>query len=160
MNQAPTQVHVPPGEWLVTREDCLLTTLLGSCVAITAWHPGKRAGGLCHYLLPRIPANSRQFAPDARYGLIALQLLQGALQAIAPLQEFQFGCFGGSVMFHGNEKIGETNIELAREWLRGHRIHPLHTDVGGLLGRKITLNTLTGELIVKRLDPLIPGSIP
>ncbi|MFM2120003.1 MAG: hypothetical protein RL722_1471, partial [Pseudomonadota bacterium] len=30
----------------------VLRTLLGSCVAVTLWHPGRQLGGMCHYLLP------------------------------------------------------------------------------------------------------------
>jgi chemotaxis protein CheD len=29
-----------------------IRTVLGSCVSITLWHPVKRVGGMCHFLLP------------------------------------------------------------------------------------------------------------
>lgn len=151
MNATLPLVTVPPGEWYLGQE-IVLNTLLGSCVAITAWHPFIRCGGLCHYLLPRIPATSSQFKPDARYGVIGLQFLQSALIAIAPLREFQFGCFGGSVMFKGNEKIGEANVQLAREWLQKHHIAIYQSDVGGPFGRKISMNTDTGKISIALLD--------
>lgn len=152
MNPHPTLVNIPPGEWYVMQGTAVLSTLLGSCVAVTAWHPLLHAGGLCHYLLPTIPANARQFKPDARYGVIALQFMQSALMGIAPLREFQFGCYGGSVMFQGNEKIGTTNQRLVQQWFKEQRIMPMHSDMGGPHGRKITLDLNSGIVRVKRLD--------
>jgi chemotaxis receptor (MCP) glutamine deamidase CheD len=29
-----------------------IRTLLGTCVAIAIWHPTRRIGGMCHFLLP------------------------------------------------------------------------------------------------------------
>ena len=48
-----------------------ISTLLGSCVSITLWHPRKHIGGMCHYLLP---ARTRKPGepPDGRYGDEAL----------------------------------------------------------------------------------------
>jgi len=53
-----------PGELHFGGEVQSLKTLLGSCVALTLWHPKRRIGGMCHFLLP-----SRQrpgVSPQAR----------------------------------------------------------------------------------------------
>ena len=42
-----------PGELWSGRGAASVRTLLGSCVALTLWHPRLRVGGMCHYLLPR-----------------------------------------------------------------------------------------------------------
>jgi chemotaxis protein CheD len=36
-----------------------ISTLLGSCVSITLWHPRQRIGGMCHFMM-----TERQRAPD------------------------------------------------------------------------------------------------
>ena len=41
-------------------------TLLGSCVALVLWHPQRRIGAMCHYLLPG--RQRRDGSPDARFG--------------------------------------------------------------------------------------------
>ena len=41
-----------PGQWHVGRHVAQMRTLLGSCVAVVLWHPARRLGGMCHYLLP------------------------------------------------------------------------------------------------------------
>lgn len=40
-------------------------TLLGSCVALVLWHPQRRIGAMCHYLLPG--RQRRDGSPDARF---------------------------------------------------------------------------------------------
>src|SRR5664279_3361231 len=85
---APTHHHVPaasanagrghvklmPGEWHFGPQALTLSTLLGSCVAVTLWHPGRRIGGMCHYLLPsRIrPAGA---ALEGRFGDEVMSLM-------------------------------------------------------------------------------------
>ncbi len=47
-----------PGEFFFCESNCQIHTLLGSCIAITLWHPILKIGGMCHFVLPgrRSPA--------------------------------------------------------------------------------------------------------
>src|SRR5690606_5865574 len=49
---AGTEVNLLPGALWFGTGDVRLHTLLGSCVAITLWHPRYRYGGMCHFMLP------------------------------------------------------------------------------------------------------------
>lgn len=53
--------------------ECLKTTL-GSCIALTAWHPVLKVGGMCHYLLSK-PSRGEKKKPAWYYGDSALQEL-------------------------------------------------------------------------------------
>ena len=44
--------NLMPGDFVFGNSELKLKTLLGSCVAITLWHPDKKIGGMCHYMLP------------------------------------------------------------------------------------------------------------
>ena len=47
------EIFLEPGEFQFTTDpDVRLRTLLGSCVALTMWHPKCRYGAMCHFLLP------------------------------------------------------------------------------------------------------------
>ena len=49
-----------PGEFQFTDDpDTRFRTLLGSCVAMTLYHPKRRIGGMSHYLLPTRGAKRR-----------------------------------------------------------------------------------------------------
>ena len=46
------EVILQPGELFFGKEDVVVRTVLGSCIAITLWHPEQKQGGMCHYMLP------------------------------------------------------------------------------------------------------------
>jgi hypothetical protein len=58
-----------------------LRTLLGSCVAITLWHPTRRIGGMCHFLLPERKRRTNE-PPDGRYGDEAVAEMVKVLSAL------------------------------------------------------------------------------
>ena len=73
--QAPADVidvFLQPGEFYFGEEKTRIRTLLGSCVAVTLWHPKLRIGGMCHYMLPRRPRDKAGAAEklDGRYAAL------------------------------------------------------------------------------------------
>jgi Chemotaxis protein; stimulates methylation of MCP proteins len=46
------EIFLQPGDWYFGDRDTRIRTLLGSCIAITIWHPRLLVGGMCHFLLP------------------------------------------------------------------------------------------------------------
>ena len=54
-------VKVLPGEYFVSTEDILITTVLGSCIAACIWDAKARAGGMNHFMLPERPRASRRW---------------------------------------------------------------------------------------------------
>lgn len=148
--EAPLLVH--PGEWFFGRAPSRVSTLLGSCVAVTVWHPSLRWGGLCHYLLPRPPGHAAQDRPDTRYGIFALAYLRHQAERYAPLQEYEIGCFGGSDMFSGKaqSRVGEINVEFAVQWLHRHQLKPSRQNLCGCFSRNILLDLASGHITLKR----------
>lgn len=144
----PVNVNVQPGEVHVSDTPRMFKTILGSCVSVCLWDPVRRAGGLNHYMLPRLLT-----APDsARFGTIAIP------QLIAKLREFDcqslvakvFG--GASVLPIGpTPTIGESNIELAMLILAEHRIPVVAQRTGGLCGIVIRYSSLDGGVLVSEI---------
>ena len=48
----PIDVFLQPGDFYFGEAGTRIRTLLGSCVAITLWHPILHIGGMCHIMLP------------------------------------------------------------------------------------------------------------
>ncbi len=148
---------IHPGDWYFGAEYQRLHTLLGSCVALTAWHPQLKIGGLCHYLLPASPYDHSPQEPrnksesDCRYADNALAAMKFAMLQYAQLKEFHIAVFGGGDMFAFNSptSIGYDNIRYARQWLQREQIQPYRVDVGGTISRSLTLIVATGEIHVK-----------
>jgi hypothetical protein len=61
-------IFLQPGEFYFGDHETRIRTLLGSCVAITMWHPRLRIGGMCHYLLPMHRGRSGKTELDGRGG--------------------------------------------------------------------------------------------
>src|ERR1700754_4837785 len=95
----PIDIFLQPGEYFVGDGSYRLRTLLGSCVSITLWHPGKRYGAMSHFVLAT-RAVARGDALDARYGDEALQLMVRELTAAGvSVEECEAKLFGGGDMF-------------------------------------------------------------
>lgn len=152
MIAASTELVLQPGEWFFGTNHTAISTLLGSCVALTVWHPILHCGGMCHYLLPRSPKKDPMMIPSARYGHDALQFLYCAMVEVAPLSEFHVSCFGGAEIFVGNHNVGRGNVDIARQWMELHHIIPHRLEAGGRKGRKIRLDLNNGNIDVVLLQ--------
>lgn len=150
---------IHPGDWYFGGQYERLHTVLGSCVALTAWHPRLKVGGMCHYLLAVEPATKSDPPPaatslaggDCRYASNALEQMKRSMQSFADIREFQLGLFGGGDMFAycTPTSIGYDNIAYARHWLGSQNLKPIHIDVGGTISRSLMLVVATGEIQLK-----------
>jgi chemotaxis protein CheD len=157
-----SQIPARPGEHLTLMPGQLhfgghaatLRTLLGSCLAVTLWHPERRLGGMCHFLLPS--RQRKEDEPlDGRYGDEALEAMVSMLRATgcAPA-DFQAHLYGGAdTMPEGSSlkfNVGERNIEQGFNLVDryGFQIHGV--DVGEDVPRTVVLTLATGEVTMRR----------
>ncbi|HEX9078608.1 MAG TPA: chemotaxis protein CheD [Desulfuromonadaceae bacterium] len=138
-----------PGTLFAAPEGHLVSTVLGSCVAVCLWDAVARMGGLNHYMLPLW--NGEGLATP-KYGNIAMEKLFSRMLAMGCRQENLVAkVFGGAnVMGTGNEvfMIGDRNVMLAYQMLEDYGIPVAASDVGGRVGRKIVMHTATGIVLV------------
>lgn len=153
------QIYLKPGEFYFGRSPQVLKTLLGSCVAITLWHPVRHIGGMCHFLLPTIgSAKARLHDPkrelDGRYGCDAAELfLQHIRKHGASAKEYEAKIFGGSNMFpalkNGGNDVGRKNIEFAKNFLKQQGIALKVEHVGDSGHRTLIFDLQTGHCWLK-----------
>ncbi len=147
------RLNIHPGEWYFGNEYSSLYTVLGSCVALSVWHPTLKLGGLCHYLLARQPGNLNNTellrnGGAGRYASSVLPLMKQAMQSYAALSEYQLGLFGGCDVIL-NSEIGKQNILFAQEWLQSHALNLALSDLGGTSSRTLALNVNSGQIELK-----------
>jgi len=127
-----------------------LSTLLGSCVSITLWHPRKRIGGMCHYML-----TTRERPPgaplDGRYANEAFELfLEHIAQSGTRLREYQVKLFGGARMFGNGASsltdVGKSNVDYGLGLLEKNNITAISRHVGGSGRRKILFDLWSGDV--------------
>lgn len=147
-------VFLDPGEFYFGGGHTRISTLLGSCVSITLWHPHKRIGGMCHYMLTERNAQNTRPAnmpPDGRYASEAFELfLQHVAAAGTHPSEYQAKLFGGANMFSGTTggtlDIGSRNIDYGRELLASKNIALIAEHVGGSGRRKLHFELWSGHV--------------
>jgi chemotaxis protein CheD len=145
------RLNIHPGEWYFGNEYDSLYTVLGSCVALSVWHPTLKLGGLCHYLLAQQPKNltgAELVRGAGRYASSVLPLLKQAMQRYAAPSEYQLGLFGGCDAFV-HSVIGQQNILYAQQWLQVQSLNLTRSDLGGTSSRTLALNVDTGAIDLK-----------
>ena len=143
-----------PGQMHIGQHASSLRTLLGSCVAITLWHPVRRIGGMCHYLLPQRSRRAGE-ALDGRYGDEAVETMVQTLQGLrAEPKEFVAHLYGGADTLSGHGagsfNIGERNIEQGWSLIDRYGFALDGVDVGEDVPRTVTLTLATGEVGMRR----------
>lgn len=151
-------VFLQPGEVFFGGRDTRIRTLLGSCVAITMWHPGMLAGGMCHYMLPQGP-EGRRATLDGRYADEAMELMlrEIRLAYTAPM-EYQVKLFGGGHMFSahqavGGDHVGSKNVEMARTLMKRHGFSTHAEHLGGLGHRNLMFDLWNGHVWMRHQQP-------
>jgi chemotaxis protein CheD len=150
-------ITIHPGEYYATKDDTIISTILGSCIAVGFFDFEAGMGGLNHFMLPGDASKIDLLrSPNAKYGMYAMELLINDLMKLGArrgaLKAKVFG--GGSVLrFSKGEssKIPANNIEFAFEYLRKEGIPVLASDVGGREPRKIFFYARTGKVLLKRI---------
>ena len=136
----------------------LLSTVLGSCVAVCLYDPKRRIGGMNHFLLPF----GQETATDrpVRYGLFAMESLINALmKAGAVKSRLEAKIFGGARISVDLRDIGRTNAVFAREFLATEGIDCSGESLGGTNARRVVFRPTTGQarmLIVPSTDVAPP----
>lgn len=136
-------VTVIQGEFQIsTDEKTVLSTILGSCVAVCLFDSIRRVGGMNHFLLP---GNSDGSSDRLRYGVHSMELLiNGLLRSGAQRSDLQAKVFGGSSMSQRHDSIGTSNGKFAEDFLREEKIPCVSSSLGGNSARRIKFHPTTG----------------
>jgi len=136
--------YLYPGNIAAFKEETVISTLLGSCVAVALYDPEKKIGGLNHYLLPA-PTPNDKICP--RYGTVAIAELITSLKRLgANTDNLKAKIYGGGNVITNvlsGPSIGSLNIAVAEKILKHLNIPIVEKNVGGTKARTIKFNTTT-----------------
>ncbi|MDY7578090.1 chemotaxis protein CheD [Herbaspirillum sp. RTI4] len=143
------ELFLNPGDTGVGFRGEVFGTLLGSCVAITLWHPRRRLGTICHFVFPFAPGLSDR---DGRYGISAFARMQSDLiRNGVHLHECTAKIFGGGRMFasSSSQDIGARNIAMARQLVADAGLTVAAENVGKDGYRRLYFDVESGDVWVK-----------
>ena len=143
-----------PGQMHLGQHVASVRTLLDSCVAITLWHPKRRIGGMCHFLLPQRQRRAGD-SLEGRYGDEAVEAMVKSLQVLrADPPEFVAHVYGGADTMSGCStvkfKTGERNIEQGWSLIDRYGLQLDGVDVGEDVPRMVSLSLGSGEVTMRR----------
>ncbi len=148
--------YLYPASLFADKEPHVVTTILGSCVAVCLFDPILNQGGINHFMLPLW---NGQGLASPRYGNIAIErLIERMLSLGSQKENLKAKVFGGGEVLQTNLDsfhIGERNIRVAIDILKEQGIPVVAKSVGGKVGRRIEFVTSTGEVRQKYIQKTI-----
>ena len=143
------RVSIIQGEHRVLAEpDVMLTTVLGSCVAVCLHDPVAHIGGMNHFLLGE-PSAGHTLQPEEmqRYGVHAMELLINAMMRSGAVRDRLCGhLYGGANIIAGLGAIGSSNAAFARRFMETEGLEIRHCDLGGTSARKVEFLPVAGKV--------------
>lgn len=166
---AASELYLQPGHTWFGGGTTRVRTILGSCVAITLWHPIQRLGGICHFMLPgRLGAGTGVL--DGRYATDAMRLLLHEITASGYRpDEFEAKLFGAGRMFPSSPSSGsawdgmsvqERNVDIARQLVARHGVRVIAEHLGGHGHRQVLFDLASGNAWLKHTPLQVPGEPP
>jgi chemotaxis protein CheD len=132
----------------------VLTTLLGSCVAVCLRDTHLMIGGMVHFVLPGTAdgtaATLAEYGPYP-YGEPAMAELHRRLMARgATPKQLEAKVFGGGEVVSVLGPIGWRNIECVETFMRDYGIPIVASDLGGTQSRRLYYQASSGRAWVRR----------
>lgn len=147
------------GECIFTKKPMTISTVLGSCVAATFYHPPTRFSAMFHAILPQrkdsIGKRSQcSYVDSAVQGILERYKRRGIA-----FSELKVRLFGGAYTLQpGSEElqqsldVGDRNIRVAKMKLAQHQIKIIDENIYSDKGRNLYLDTVTGQARVTYLE--------
>lgn len=145
----PASVFLEPGAVHCAAEPTLISTILGSCVAVCLHDARLRFGGMNHFVLPRASMDE----PSPRFADVAIERLVNGMLGLGSLRaDLRAKVFGGAAVLplgRAGDTVGTHNVRAALERLRAHGIPVVAQRTGGSRGLMIRLYTDSGDVLVR-----------
>ncbi|MBS0124961.1 chemotaxis protein CheD [Thetidibacter halocola] len=146
--------NVIQGDFVISEDPAeVLTTVLGSCVAVCLYDADRGVGGMNHFLLP---SGDNTGGVNVRYGTHAMELLiNGLLKRGANRDRLQAKVFGGARMNDNLRDIGQSNAQFARSFLSDEGVPIAAESLGGHAARRLRFWATTGrvrQLVVENAE--------
>lgn len=149
-------VKVLPGEFYVSDQEEMLSTVLGSCVSACIHDVRRGIGGMNHFMLPE-PVGERDnwsstVGRAARYGSDAMeQLINAILKAGGQRADLRVKVFGGGRVLARMSDVGQRNIEFVRRYIAAENLELVASDLGDVFPRQVQFFPHSGRARVRLL---------
>lgn len=146
------KIFLNPGDIVVTKESCILETVLGSCISICIWDSKNSVAGMNHFVFSEEYKN-KETEKTGKYGKISTcYMIKSMMEMGANIKNMRAVIAGGAKNTHLGPEVGIENRKLAIRVLEHYGIEILKEETGGERGRKVTFNSKTGEININYIN--------
>jgi chemotaxis protein CheD len=160
-------IEIFSGQVYVTdKRDLVISTILGSCIAVCLYDSMAGIAGMNHYVLPMdlrpIRQGKKSLTQEFNYGLQSLDKLLSEMSTRGAVKSrMQAKIFGGAKVIQTYyADISQANVDFAESYLERLRIPIVKQDVGGTIGRKILFDLSDYQVYVKMLTGIQEKAVP
>ncbi|MEQ1527925.1 MAG: chemoreceptor glutamine deamidase CheD [Methylococcales bacterium] len=150
-----------PGEYYVTKENELITTVLGSCISACIRDKENKIGGMNHFMLPETSSDKLKMGNEAvvgnatRYGNYAMEhLINTILSNGGKRKNLEVKVFGGGKIIPTLTDVGIKNISFVLDYIDQEGLKLLSQDLGDIYPRKVIYFPATGKVGMKKIQDL------
>ena len=156
---SPKIMTIVQGDFAVSNDaQVIMSTVLGSCVAVCIFDLQAKVGGMNHFLLA---SGGDTNSNDLKYGVNAMELLiNRILRAGGDRRRLQAKIFGGARMTVHARDIGQSNGEFALAFLEREGIPCLSQSLGGTMARRVQFTPTTGAARQMQISESPPTETP
>ena len=149
---------IQPGEYYVTTNGEMITTVLGSCISACIRCAETKIGGMNHFMLPEEVSGAKDawkvtsVNAGTRYGTFAMEhLINTILRFGGNKNALEVKLFGGGRVMQLQLDVAERNVEFIKRFVDQENLHVLSSDLGGTYPRKVIYFPQSGKVRMKKL---------
>ncbi|MCK9604938.1 MAG: chemoreceptor glutamine deamidase CheD [Methylomonas sp.] len=150
-----------PGDYYVTKDGEMITTVLGSCVSACIRDRVLGIGGMNHFMLPETSSsrlNSREesvVGTAMRYGNFAMEhLINTILHFGGKRKNLEVKLFGGGKVIATLGDVGSRNIAFVLDYVDTEALTLVSQDLGDIYPRKVNFYPQSGRVRMKKIRDL------
>ncbi len=153
-------VTLYPGEYYSSSGDELISTVLGSCIAVAFFDNAKLIGGMNHFMLAydsSAAGGANALQGIGQFGEYSMDLIinnlleKGSCKGNLSAKVFGGGSVLGVIPKTDMQNVVKSNIDFAFSYLKHESIPVMSSDVGGVYARKIFYDPATSKIWLKRI---------
>ncbi len=158
LTAARPTIYIAQGEHAVGTDPAhVISTILGSCVAVCLTDLRRGLGGMNHILLPE--ARGSDLSAQSIGASTMERLINALMKAGCRKADLTAKVFGGASVVAGLSDIGARNAEFVADYLEVEGIPCLASSLGGTMARRIQFRPATGQ-VRQRLISTVPVEQP
>ena len=156
--------RILPGEYYVSKNNEMITTVLGSCISACIYDINNKIGGMNHFMLPHFDGDNSSsggcVSAETRYGNFAMEhMINDILKYGGLKKNFEVKIFGGAKIISKITDIGQININFIFDYLSVENLKLIAKDVGDVYPRKVNFMPTTGKVFIKHLSKLEESTV-